>query len=358
MKTLMIMAGGTGGHVYPALAVADDLRARNVEVFWLGTQRGLEARVVPEAGIDIEWVTIGGIKGKGWLTRLLAPIRIAIAMLQTGAVIFRRRPEAVLGMGGFVAGPGGLTAWLLRVPLLIHESNAVAGLTNRWLARIASRVLVGFPDVLAGRRHRQYVGNPVRADITALPAPAQRLADRSGPLRLLVVGGSLGAQVFNEIVPQAVAELPADTAVDVRHQSGRGKLEGTLQNYSKSGAEGDVHEFISDMAVAYAWADVVVCRAGAMTVAELAAAGVAAILVPYPYAIYDHQTANARFLADQDAAILLPQPEFSATRLAALLTELAHNRERVQGLSIQARRLAVTDATQKVAAACLEVMHA
>lgn len=358
MKTLMIMAGGTGGHVYPALAVADDLRARDVEVFWLGTQRGLEARVVPEAGIDIEWITIGGIKGKGWVTRLLAPIRIAIAMLQTGVVIFRRRPEAVLGMGGFVAGPGGLTAWLLRVPLLIHESNAVAGLTNKWLARIASRVLVGFPDVLAGSRHRQYVGNPVRAEITALPVPAERLADRSGPLRLLVVGGSLGAQVFNEIVPQAVAELPADITVDVRHQSGRDKLDGTLQNYARSGAEADVHEFISDMAAAYAWADVVVCRAGAMTVAELTAAGVAAILVPYPYAIYDHQTANARFLADQDAAILLPQPDFSTTRLVALLTELAGDRERVLGLSTRARQLAVTDATQEVAAACLEVMHA
>lgn len=358
MRTLMIMAGGTGGHVYPALAVAHDLRARDVEVFWLGTQRGLEARVVPEAGMDIEWVTIGGIKGKGLLARLLAPIRILIAMLQTGVVIFRRRPEAVLGMGGFVAGPGGLTAWLLRVPLLIHESNAVAGLTNKWLARLASRVLVGFPDVLTGSSHRLYVGNPVRAEIAALPEPALRLANRTGPLRLLVVGGSLGAQVFNEVVPRAVAELPAGINIEIRHQSGRDKLAATGEHYSNVGIEADIHEFITDMAGAYQWADLVVCRAGAMTIAELAAAGMAAILVPYPYAIYDHQTANARFLSEHDAAILLPQPEFSAARLAGLLADLEQDRSRVMQLSTKARQLAITDATDKVSAACLEVMYA
>ena len=358
MRTLMIMAGGTGGHVYPALAVAHDLRARDIEVFWLGTQRGLEARVVPDAGIDIEWITIGGIKGKGLLTRLLAPIRILIAMLQTGVVIFRRRPEAVLGMGGFVAGPGGLTAWLLRVPLLIHESNAVAGLTNKWLARIASRVLVGFPDVLAGSSHLLYVGNPVRAEIAALPDPQKRLAYRTGPLRLLVVGGSLGAQVFNEVVPQAVAELPAGISIEILHQSGRDKLDATCEHYSEAEIEADICEFITDMARAYEWADLVVCRAGAMTIAELAAAGMAAILVPYPHAIYDHQTANARFLSKQDAAILLPQTDFSATRLAGLLAELQQDRNKVMQLSTKARQLAISDATEKVSAACLEVMYA
>lgn len=353
----MIMAGGTGGHVYPALAVAHDLRARDVDVFWLGTQRGLEARVVPEAGIDIEWVTIGGIKGKGLLTRLIAPIRILIAMWQAGVVIFRRRPEAVLGMGGFVAGPGGLAAWLLRVPLLIHESNAVAGLTNKWLARLASRVLVGFPGVLPGKTQR-VVGNPVRADIAALPDPDKRLSGRSGPLRLLVVGGSLGAQVFNDTVPMALALIADTNTIAVRHQSGRGKLEATLDNYNSAGVEGEVDEFITDMATAYEWADLVVCRAGAMTVAELAAAGLAAILVPYPYAIYDHQTANARFLSGQDAAVLIPQDKFTAEGLANLLGELASDRGRVLELSRNARQLAMTDATEQVSAACLEVMYA
>jgi UDP-N-acetylglucosamine--N-acetylmuramyl-(pentapeptide) pyrophosphoryl-undecaprenol N-acetylglucosamine transferase len=353
----MIMAGGTGGHVYPALAVAHDLRARDVDVFWLGTQRGLEARVVPEAGIDIEWVTIGGIKGKGLLTRLVAPIRILIAMWQAGVVIFRRRPEAVLGMGGFVAGPGGLAAWLLRVPLLIHESNAVAGLTNKWLARLASRVLVGFPGVLPGKTQR-VVGNPVRADIAALPDPDKRLSGRSGPLRLLVVGGSLGAQVFNDTVPEALALMAGQEVIEVHHQSGRGKLETTLENYSSAGVEGEVDEFITDMASAYEWADLVVCRAGAMTVAELAAAGLAAILVPYPYAIYDHQTANARFLSRQDAALLIAQDSFTAQSLADMLAELASDRGKILKLSRNARVLAMTDATEQVSAACLEVMYA
>lgn len=358
MRTLMIMAGGTGGHVYPALAVAHDLRARDVEVFWLGTRQGLEARVVPDAGIDIEWISISGIKGKGMLAKLLAPLRIAIAMLQTGVVIFRRRPEAVLGMGGFVAGPGGLTAWLLRVPLLIHESNAVVGLTNRWLARIASRVLVGFPDVLADNRHRLYVGNPVRAEIAALPAPEQRLAGRQGPLRLLVVGGSLGAQVFNETVPQAAGLLQGKVEMDIRHQSGRGKRNATIEHYQASGIDADILEFIEDMAAAYEWADVIVCRAGAMTIAELAAAGLAAILVPYPYAIYDHQTANARFLSERGAAVLLPQTEFGPEQLAEQLSALASDRGRLLEMSHKARALAMPDATEKVSAACLEVMYA
>lgn len=353
----MIMAGGTGGHVYPALAVAHDLRARDVEVFWLGTQRGLEARVVPEAGIDIEWVTIGGIKGKGLLTRLFAPIRILIAMLQAGVVIFRRRPEAVLGMGGFVAGPGGLAAWLLRVPLLIHESNAVAGLTNKWLARLSTRVLVGFPGVLPGKAQR-VVGNPVRADIAALAEPALRLAGHSGPLRLLVVGGSLGAQVFNETVPQALARLNAGVVIDVRHQSGRGKLDDTGKHYRDAGVDAEIEEFVTDMAAAYGWADIVVCRAGAMTVAELAAAGLAAVLVPYPHAIYDHQTANARFLSERDAALLVAQQDFNPDSLAEILGGLAQDRDRILAMSQNARQLALTDATEKVSAACLEVMYA
>lgn len=358
MSGLMIMAGGTGGHVYPALAVARELRRREIEVFWLGTRGGLEARIVPEAGFDIEWISIGGLKGKGMAAWVLGPFRIAMAMLQTIVVIFRRRPGAVLGMGGFVAGPGGLAAWLLRVPLLIHESNAVAGLTNIWLARIASQVLVGFPEVFAGHRRRHYVGNPVRPEIIALPDPVTRLAGRSGALRVLVVGGSLGAQVFNETLPQALQMIPVALRPEVRHQSGRDKLAATTAGYTRAGVEGELVEFIDDMAAAYAWADIVICRAGAMTVAELAAAGVAAILVPLPHAIYDHQTVNARHLADRQAAILQPQDGFTPVWLADCLQRLAADRARVQALAIAARTLAIDDATTRVADICREVLYA
>ena len=358
MSTLMIMAGGTGGHVYPALAVAHTLQADGVNVFWLGTRQGIEARVVPENDIDVEWISISGIKGRGLFALVSAPFKIIYAMLQTAAIIYRRRPAAALGMGGFVSGPGGLMTRLLRVPLLIHESNAVVGLTNKWLAKIANEVLVGFPDVLAGNRHRHYVGNPVRESIAALPSPEQRLQGRSGRLHLLVVGGSLGAQVLNETVPAALASMDSVIRPEVLHQAGRGKLEATLNVYDEFAVEVNCREFIDDMAAAYLWADLVICRAGAMTVAEIAAAGVAAIFVPYPYAIYDHQTLNARFLSDKKAAIHISQDRFSDENLAAVLVELANDRPCLMGLSRRARRNALTDATRHVADICKEVMHA
>ncbi|MFW2437819.1 MAG: undecaprenyldiphospho-muramoylpentapeptide beta-N-acetylglucosaminyltransferase [Arenicellales bacterium] len=358
MSTLMIMAGGTGGHVYPALAVAHTLQADGVNVFWLGTRQGIEARVVPENDIDVEWISISGIKGRGLFALVTAPFKIIYAMLQTAAIIYRRRPAAALGMGGFVSGPGGLMASLLRVPLLIHESNAVVGLTNKWLAKIANEVLVGFPDVLVGSRHRHYVGNPVRKSIAALPSPEQRLQGRSGRLHLLVVGGSRGAQVLNETVPAALANMDPVIRPEVFHQAGSGKLEATLKLYDELAVEADCSEFIDDMAAAYLWADLVICRAGAMTVAEIAAAGAAAIFVPYPYAIYDHQTLNARFLSDKSAAILISQDSFSAESLAAVLVELANDRPCLMGLSRRARRNAMIDATRQVAELCNEVMHA
>jgi UDP-N-acetylglucosamine--N-acetylmuramyl-(pentapeptide) pyrophosphoryl-undecaprenol N-acetylglucosamine transferase len=358
MSTLMIMAGGTGGHVYPALAVADALRKDGVDVFWLGTRSGIEARVVPANQIDIEWVSIAGVKGKGPLAIVAAPFKIALAMLQTAAVIFRRRPAAVLGMGGFVAGPGGLAARLLMLPLVIHESNAVVGLTNKWLAKIATHVLVGFPGVLQGNRHQQYVGNPVRKAIAAIESPESRLAGRTGKINLLVVGGSLGAQVLNETVPRAIGRMAADIRPNVRHQAGRDKLGATELAYQQQGLAVRCSEFIEDMAEAYSWADVVICRSGAMTVAEIAAAGVTAIFVPYPYAIYDHQTMNARFLADQDAAILVDQEKLSDEKLAGVLEELANDRERILAIASSARRCAQPEATQRVAEICKEVLHA
>ncbi len=358
MSTVMIIAGGTGGHVYPALAVARELRDQGVVVVWVGTRRGLESRVVPAAGFEMEWVTIRGLRRKGWLSWVLLPLRMGVAMFQSWRIMRRRRPDAVLAMGGFVAAPSAVMARVLRRPLLIHEQNAVAGLTNRWLAYIADTVMCGFPEafgMLPGARH---VGNPVRAEILALPAPTERLNARQGPLRILVVGGSQGAHVFNKVMPEAIARLVRQISPQVWHQSGRSDRESTERAYRASMAEARVTAFIDDMAQAYAWADVLICRAGAMTIAELAAAGVAAILVPYPYAVDDHQTANAKFLSDRDAAVLVPQAEFDAVRVAELLAGFAANRELLLKMAINARACAVSDATETVARLCLEAFHA
>ncbi|MCK5360882.1 MAG: undecaprenyldiphospho-muramoylpentapeptide beta-N-acetylglucosaminyltransferase, partial [Gammaproteobacteria bacterium] len=342
----------------PALAVAQMLKSDGIDVFWLGTRQGIEARVVPENEIDVEWISISGIKGKGLLALFTAPFKIIFAMIQTAVIIYRRRPEAALGMGGFVSGPGGLTVKLLMLPLLIHESNAVAGLTNKWLAKISNEVLVGFPDVLKKQHHYHYVGNPVRQSIAKLPAPDSRLEGRTGRLHLLIVGGSLGAQVLNETVPAALAVMDPSGRPEVRHQAGKGKLEATKESYQTHSIEASCTEFIDDMAAAYMWADVVICRAGAMTVAEIAAAGVAAIFVPYPYAIYDHQTLNARFLANKNAAIVIPQDRFSDETLSSVLAELSNDRACVMGLSRRARKSAKADATRRVADICKEVMYA
>src|SRR5210317_319269 len=293
MRPILVMAGGTGGHVYPALAVARALQAHSRDVVWLGTHRGLESRVVPEAGIDIEWISIKGLRRKGVLAMLIAPLQIGWALLQSLSVILRRRPAAVLGMGGFVSGPGGVAAWLTRRPLVIHEQNATAGLTNRLLARLARVVLQAFPGSFNSSVRAETVGNPVREDIAAVAAPESRYADREGPLRLLVLGGSQGALALNRTVPAALARLPEASRPVVWHQCGTSTLERAREAYAAAGLDADLVPFIEDMASAYAWADLVVCRAGALTVAELCAVGLPAVFVPYPAAVDDHQTANA-----------------------------------------------------------------
>jgi UDP-N-acetylglucosamine--N-acetylmuramyl-(pentapeptide) pyrophosphoryl-undecaprenol N-acetylglucosamine transferase len=336
----MILAGGTGGHVYPALAVARALQEQSREVVWLGTHRGLESRVVPAAGIPIEWVAVSGLRGKGIVALLLAPFRLVYALSQSLRVMWRHRPAAVLGMGGFVSGPGGLAAWLTRRPLVIHEQNAVAGLTNRLLARLARVVLQAFPGSFNSRRRAQTVGNPVRVDIAAIDEPGERLAGRTGPLRLLVLGGSLGALALNESVPAALALLPADSRPVVRHQSG-------------DGIEAELVPFIEDMAEAYAWADLVICRAGALTVAELSAAGLPAIFVPFPSAVDDHQTANARPLVEAGAAEIIQQRDMTNESLAELLRKLLSSRDALLERAKKARSLAMPDSLGRITGHCL-----
>ncbi|MBI3432500.1 MAG: undecaprenyldiphospho-muramoylpentapeptide beta-N-acetylglucosaminyltransferase [Hydrogenophilales bacterium] len=353
-RTLMVMAGGTGGHVYPALAVADALRARGWDVFWLGTRAGLEARVVPAAGIDMVWVSMGGVRGKGVLKKLLLPVTLLVAFWQSLRAILQRRPDVVLGMGGYTAFPGGMMASLLNKPLVIHEQNSIGGLTNRVLACLADRVLTAFPKVFTHPHDKpipcrrvatEWVGNPVRSDIAAATPVAH-----SGPLRLLVVGGSLGAQALNERVPQALALLPADKRPQVVHQSGRQHIEALRANYAAAGVEADVRDYIEDMAAAYRACDFAICRAGAMTVAELACAGVPAVLVPFPFAVDDHQTGNAEFLSDAGAAWLIQQQDLSAERLAALMGDL--DRPTLSAMADKARALAKPEAAARVADIC------
>ena len=349
-KTIMIMAGGTGGHIFPGLAVADRLRAAGWRVIWLGAKTGMEAKLVPARGYDMAWVNFSGLRGKGPLAMLLLPLRLIVAFWQSARAIFARHPDVVLGMGGYVSFPGGMMAALLGKPLVIHEQNSITGLANKVLAGVADRVLCAFPGAL---RKAMVTGNPVREQIAAIAPPQERYAGRNGPLELLVVGGSLGAQALNDIVPRALALLPPERRPRVKHQSGAQHLEVLRQSYASAGVEAETCAFIDDMAAEYVRADMVVCRAGATTVFELAAAGVASILVPFPHAVDDHQTANARFLADAGAAVLLPQRELSAEKLSRLLGEL--DRERLREMAIKARSLGMPDATAAVARVCEEL---
>lgn len=364
-RTLMVMAGGTGGHVYPALAVADALRARGWDVFWLGTRAGLEARVVPAAGIEMVWVSMGGMRGKSVLKKLLLPLMLLVAFGQSLRVILQRRPDVVLGMGGYTAFPGGMMASLLNRPLVIHEQNSVGGLTNRVLACLADRVLTAFPQAFKNAADKpipcrsvatEWVGNPVRSGIAAMAnneradiATTTRVPHR-GPLRLLVVGGSLGASALNALIPKALAQLPSDKRPLVVHQSGRQHLDVLRANYAAAGVEADVCDYIEDMAAAYRACDFAVCRAGAMTVAELACAGVPAVLVPFPFAVDDHQTGNAEFLSTAGAAWLIQQKDLSAEKLAALIRGL--DRTTLAAMSEKALALAKPDATRQVADIC------
>lgn len=357
MSTVMVIAGGTGGHVYPGLSVADYLRARGVRVVWMGTRTGLEARVVPAAGFDIEWVTVRGLRRRGALAWLLLPLMLALALSQSLRILRRVRPAAVLAMGGFVAGPGGLIAGVLRTPLLLHEQNAVAGLTNRCLAPLADQVLCGFPGAFKHVARARHVGNPVRPEIGAL-ASTTNVSATAESLCLLVLGGSGGAQVLNAVIPQALREWKGRSGPEVWHQCGAQWVESTRAAYAGCALAVRVDGFIEDMAAAYRWADLVICRAGAITIAELCAAGRAAILVPYPHAVDDHQTANARFLAEREAAILLPQERLQPSSVLELLRGFAANRELLSRLARNARRCAMPDAAETVGELCLEAAHA
>lgn len=350
MKTILVMAGGTGGHVFPGLAVADYLHERGWRVVWMGNPEGMEAKLVPMRGYEMAWVRFAALRGKGLLRKLLLPLNLLHAFGQALRELVRVKPNVVLGMGGYVTFPGGMMAALSGRRLVVHEQNSVAGLANRVLAGVADRILSGFPGVL---RQCEWAGNPVRAEIAALPLPAQRYAGRSGPLDVLVVGGSLGARALNDAVPRALALLQPAERPRVTHQSGAKQIDDLRAAYAAAGVEAQLLPFIDDMAARYAVADLVVCRAGALTIAELAAAGVASVLVPFPQAVDDHQTGNARFLSEAGAAILLPQRELTPEKLAALLRELT--REKLAAMAEKARALAKPEATRAVAEACMEV---
>ena len=352
-RTVLIMAGGTGGHVFPALAAARVLRERGFDPVWLGTERGLEARLVPPHKIPIEWIAVSGVRGKGIAAWLMMPFHMLRAVRQSLEVMRRRHPDVVLGAGGFVSGPGGLAAWLARKPLVIHEQNAVAGMTNRVLSRFATRVLEAFPGSF-GRKYIERVGNPVRREIAQLPAPRERFATHTGALRLFVVGGSQGAARLNAVLPAALALLPKDSRPVVLHQAGESHYQKTQDAYREHGVDAQVRAFIDDMAESYAWADLVVCRAGALTVSELAAAGLGAVFVPFAAAVDDHQTRNAQFLVKADAARLIPENQLTPQRLAAELKGLfTAGRDKLLSMAERAREEAIVDADVRLADACI-----
>jgi len=350
-KTLLVMAGGTGGHVFPGLAVADLLSSRHWKVVWMGAPGSMEAKLVPARGYEMAWVRFAALRGKGLLRKLLLPFHLFSACWQAQRELRRVQPDVVLGMGGYISFPGGLMAALLRYPLVIHEQNSVAGLANRVLARFADRVACGFPDVLP---KGVWVGNPLRAEMSAGPAPAVRLAGRQSPLHLLVLGGSLGAAALNEIVPKGLALIDAAARPEVLHQAGEKHLAQLQENYRLAGVQATCAAFIDDMAAAYQWADLVLCRAGALTVAELAASGVASVLVPFPHAVDDHQTANARFLSLAGAAMLLPQSELTPEAIS-LLRKYAP--AQLEQMAAKARQLAKPEATADVARMCEELVQ-
>ena len=347
-RVALIMAGGTGGHIFPGLAVAAQLRTAGWEVVWMGARGGMEERLVPPHGYRTAWIRARAARGKGLVQKLLLPANLLLSFWESLGHLRRIRPDVVLGLGGYVAFPGGMMASLLGRPLALHEQNAIAGLANRVLAAVADKVMVAFPGVLKGA---EWTGNPVRAEIAAIAPPEARFAGRSGPLRILVVGGSLGAQALNQALPKALSLLKERPVVV--HQSGEKHLEALQQNYQAAGVKGDLVAFIDDMARRYAEADLVICRSGAVTVAELSAGGMASILVPFPHAVDDHQTENARFLAGQGAAILIQQRDLTPENLAALIGSL--DRAKLLEMARKARALGKPDAAQVVARRCVEL---
>ncbi|MDO6441249.1 undecaprenyldiphospho-muramoylpentapeptide beta-N-acetylglucosaminyltransferase [Marinobacter sp. 2_MG-2023] len=363
-RRFLMMAGGTGGHVFPALATARALESKGHEVHWLGASGGMEERLIGDTEIPLSLIHISGLRGKGKLALVMAPFRLMRALGEAFTIMRRVRPDCVIGMGGFVTGPGGLAAWLTRTPLVIHEQNAIAGMTNRILVRFAKTVLEAFPGSFGPDVITRCTGNPVREDLATLPSPEQRMSGRSiqpgeknKPLRLLVIGGSLGAQVFNQQLPEALAMLPEQERPQVRHQCGEKNLEAARASYQQHGVDAAVESFIKDMAEAYSWADIVLCRAGALTVSELCAAGIGAVLVPFPHAVDDHQTKNGQQMVNAKAAVLIPQSRLTPAVLAETLGDIARDRARVMDMAKAARTLARPDATERVVNYCLEAAN-
>lgn len=357
-ETILIMAGGTGGHVYPALAVAENLQRQGFKLCWLGTAKGLEVNVVPEHGYPLLTIKVHGVRGKGWVTMLLMPFMLVAALLQALHIMVKIRPVAVLGMGGFASGPGGVAAWLMRIPLIIHEQNAIAGLTNRLLAPFAVSVMAAFPGVFHQSKKLTITGNPVRKSIMDIEQPETRLVNLGQRrIRILVLGGSLGAVKLNRLVPETVSSIEHEFEMHIKHQCGAKHLTLTEERYKNIGVEHDIVAFIDDMAAAYAWADLVICRAGALTIAELAACGVGSILIPFPYAVDDHQTENAKYLVRRDAAILIQETQLTVEKLAELLVQVFRVPERLLRMAVNARSLSRPDATAIITELCMAVAH-
>ena len=355
---VLIMAGGTGGHIFPGLAVADNLRHRGVNVRWLGARGGMECQRVPQAGIPLDVVDISGLRGKGARRWILMPWKLLRAVFQAFMLLGDHRPACAISFGGYAAGPGGLAARLRGIPLLVHEQNRIPGMTNRVLAKLAKKVLQAFPGTWESQLEPETCGNPVRKPVVDLARPETRMAGRMGAVRVLVTGGSQGALALNRLVPEALSSLPSGLAFEARHQAGKGWKDETIEAYRSAGIEAEVTEFIDDMAGAFGWADVVICRSGALTVSELAAAGVAAVLVPFPHAVDDHQTRNAEFLVEAGAAVLMPEAGNNARSLAAILDPLMADREKLLSMAEKARSVSVPDSADRVARLCLEYLAA
>lgn len=351
---VLIMAGGTGGHIFPGLAVAEALRKQNVPVRWLGAEGGMETRTVPAAGIELDVVAITGLRGKGLMRWVRMPLMLLRAVWQARRILEANRPGCAVSFGGYAAAPGGIAAWTKGIPVLVHEQNRIPGLTNRLLTRFARKILQGFPGTFPAAQSAIDSGNPVRDEVAAIVEPQVRLAGRTGPVRVLITGGSQGAQVLNQVVPGALKILLPALAIEIRHQAGAKRVDEAVESYAAAGVDADIQPFISDMAEAYAWADLVICRSGALTVAELAAAGVASVLVPFAYAVDDHQTRNAEYLSAAGAAVILPQSTLDSQILATALEPLISDRAVLLSMAIAARQMAIPNAAEKVVEACHE----
>ena len=354
---VMIMAGGTGGHVYPAMAVAEYLTELNTNIVWLGTKKGLEADVVPKKGYPLLFLDVKGVRGKSFISKLISPLIIIRAIIQSIKIIRQQKPDVVLGMGGFVSGPGGIAAYLLRVPLCIHEQNAIAGLTNKLLRPFASIVLQAFPGSFNGASNVITVGNPVRKSILTLSEKNDEASGSNDEINILIVGGSLGARTLNRVVPKVLKEISLTKKINIKHQTGKKNFSETEKNYHDVDLDGDIVPYIDDIAMAYRWADLVICRSGAMTISELAIVGIASILIPYPYAVDDHQTMNARYLSDHGYAILIRESDLSESVLKNAINKLTKSKDYLKTIAESVKTLGMPKATSAVAEKCLELAH-